>query len=383
MAAAKNLRGVALMRIGEYGLAEKALQKARELDPELWEARFNLAEIPFLRKSWPEARRRFEALAERKANELEGATGDLIQFKILLTYLLEGKEKKADRDPGSIANIVDEPGLLLRQSCAGVSAQRRKRKRMAALKAAEKSFSPSLYKLFVESFYEVGWMEKPEGAVPVRARSCFAGGSGGRGPGEFCQSGAGLSDSGITRARCSCSIKWMRRRRTRPSRLICEGKICWRREKTKQRRRLCERRLRPIRSFWRRALTWRESLSRSATMIRRPQTARSTSRSHLRRQAATTVGTTDPLSDFPHLLLEGRDGPAQKALDEFKMMDETPALYYGQAAWAFQHGNSALGNTWLASNARILIQRIRDAPLPNLSRISAGRAPRARRPSQR
>src|ERR1051326_5320513 len=47
MAAAKNLRGVVLMRQSEYGLAEKALQRARELDPGLWEARFNLAEIAF------------------------------------------------------------------------------------------------------------------------------------------------------------------------------------------------------------------------------------------------------------------------------------------------------------------------------------------------
>ena len=42
---------------------------------------------------------------------------------------------------------------------------------------------------------------------------------------------------------------------------------------------------------------------------------------------------------FLTLLLEGRDGAAQKAMDEFKMMDDTPALYYAQAAWAFQHGN--------------------------------------------
>jgi tetratricopeptide (TPR) repeat protein len=39
VAAAQNLRGVALMRMGEFGPAEKILQKARELDPDLWEAR--------------------------------------------------------------------------------------------------------------------------------------------------------------------------------------------------------------------------------------------------------------------------------------------------------------------------------------------------------
>ena len=37
-------------RMGEFGPAEKALQKSRELDPDLWEARFNLAEVPFRQK---------------------------------------------------------------------------------------------------------------------------------------------------------------------------------------------------------------------------------------------------------------------------------------------------------------------------------------------
>ncbi len=118
MAAAKNLRGVALMRMGEYGVAERALQKARELDPGFWEARFNLAEIPFLRKSWAEARHRFEALAEGKSEQAQGTTGDLIQFKILLTYLLEGKEKKA-------AEILDQLQSLVRESRPIIVARRR------------------------------------------------------------------------------------------------------------------------------------------------------------------------------------------------------------------------------------------------------------------
>src|SRR5262249_6172558 len=96
VAAAQNLRGVALMRMGEFGPAEKALQKARELDPDLWEARFNLAEVPFLAKNWSTARERFTALADSFPSQAEGATGELIQFKIFLTYLLEGKEKNAN-----------------------------------------------------------------------------------------------------------------------------------------------------------------------------------------------------------------------------------------------------------------------------------------------
>jgi hypothetical protein len=49
------------------------------------------------------------------------------------------------------------------------------------------------------------------------------------------------------------------------------------------------------------------------------------------------------------LLLEARDAAAQKALEEFKMMDDTPALYYAQAAWAFQHGNPQQASNWIAN----------------------------------
>ena len=49
------------------------------------------------------------------------------------------------------------------------------------------------------------------------------------------------------------------------------------------------------------------------------------------------------------LLLGGHEGAAQKALDEFKMMDGSPALYFAQAAWAFQHGNPKQGKNWVAN----------------------------------
>ena len=63
VAAAENLRGVAWMRLTAYRKAEAALRKAREIDPDFWEARFNLAEVSFLTENWTEARRRFSAVA--------------------------------------------------------------------------------------------------------------------------------------------------------------------------------------------------------------------------------------------------------------------------------------------------------------------------------
>src|SRR6266566_2509987 len=96
LAASKNLRGVILMRQGNYDQAETALQDAARIDPKFWNARFNLAEIPFLKKDWPDARNRFQELLSSNAAELQGEATQLIQYKILLTYLLEGKENMVD-----------------------------------------------------------------------------------------------------------------------------------------------------------------------------------------------------------------------------------------------------------------------------------------------
>src|SRR5436305_15188180 len=46
LAASKNLRGVILMRQGNYDQAEAAFKKAAKLDPKFRKAQYNLAEIP-------------------------------------------------------------------------------------------------------------------------------------------------------------------------------------------------------------------------------------------------------------------------------------------------------------------------------------------------
>ena len=347
MAAAKNLRGVALMRMGDYGVAEKALQKARELDPALWEARFNLAEIPFLKKNWVEARHRFEKLGAGKSEQAEGATGDLIQFKILLTYLLDGKEKKAleilDRLQASSASPAYYYGK------AALSFRHRDEvEAKLALEAAEKSFSPRLYKLFLESFYEVGWMKKPEGAVPAalqvasladraaRAQELFAKAEQVYRQRDFEGAWQFLDQVDATVPNQASSYN------LRGEILLAQGKVD------------------EAEAAWRSALAAnpqlldaRCNLARIPFKKRDYATARkqleailgATSGGHRQRQREQLIR----FQIFLTLLLEGRDGPAQKAMEDFKMMDDTPALYYAQAAWAFQHGDAARGNVWVAN----------------------------------
>src|SRR6202023_1547392 len=107
----QNLRGVIFMREGIFDKAEAALHEALRIDPKFWNARFNLAEIPFLKKDWPEARDRFQKLLTANVSDLEGDAAQLIQYKILLTYLLEGKENMVDSILAKFELSPDTPAV--------------------------------------------------------------------------------------------------------------------------------------------------------------------------------------------------------------------------------------------------------------------------------
>src|SRR3982751_6573747 len=162
LAASKNLRGVILMRQGNYDQAEAALTEAARIDPKFWNARFNMAEIPFLKKDWVEAKKRFEQLLSTGQSDLAKEASQLIQYKILLTYLLEGKENKVDSILAKLELSPDTPAVDYVKAAVALQ-QKNQEEAKGRLAAAEKNFSPQLNKLFAESLYEIGWLEKPAG----------------------------------------------------------------------------------------------------------------------------------------------------------------------------------------------------------------------------
>src|SRR5947207_5411883 len=111
LAASQNLRGVILMRQGIYDKAETALLEAARIDPKFWNARFNLAEIPFLKKDWTEARNRFQQLLSNGESDLAKEASQLIHYKILLTYLLEGKDNMVDSIQAKLELSPDTPAV--------------------------------------------------------------------------------------------------------------------------------------------------------------------------------------------------------------------------------------------------------------------------------
>src|SRR5437867_7062888 len=164
LAESQNLRGVIMMRQGIYDKAEAALHEALRIDSRFWNARFNLAEIPFLKKDWAQARNRFEELLSSSQIDLASEDSQLIQYKILLTYLLEGKENMVDSILAKLELSRDTPAVDYVK--AAVALQHKNQKEAKDwMNVAEKNFSPQLNKLFAESLYEVGWLEKPAGAA--------------------------------------------------------------------------------------------------------------------------------------------------------------------------------------------------------------------------
>src|ERR1051325_87596 len=162
LAESQNLRGVILMRQAKYDEAEAALHRALPADPKFWNARFNLADIPFLRKDWAEAKKRFDELLQGNGAELQGEAAQLIEYKILLTHLLQGNENMVDATLSKFELSPDTPAATYAK--AAIQFQHKNEKEAKELVAnAEKRFSPQLNKLFAESLYEVGWLQKPAG----------------------------------------------------------------------------------------------------------------------------------------------------------------------------------------------------------------------------
>src|SRR6059058_2308667 len=162
LAASQNLRGVIYMRQGIYDKAEAALSEANNLDPKFWNARFNLAEIPFLKKDWVEARKRFQDLLTTNAAELQGEATQLIQYKILLTYLFQGNDTMVDSILAKFELAPDTPAVHYANAAIALQHQNIPDAKNW-MTAAEKNFSPQLNKLFAESLFEVGWLEKLPG----------------------------------------------------------------------------------------------------------------------------------------------------------------------------------------------------------------------------
>jgi tetratricopeptide (TPR) repeat protein len=354
LAASQNLRGVVYMRQGLYDKAEAALSEARGLDPKFWNARFNLAEIPFLKKDWADARKRFQELLTSNAAELQGEAAQLIQYKILLTYLLEGNDTMVDSILAKFELSPDTPAVHYANAAISLQGQNIPDAKNW-MSAAEKNFSPQLNKLFAESLYEIGWLKKQPGQqrpavqllsaeeraskTKVVAKTAFEKGLQAYEQRDF-DSAARLTEQADTAEP------------NQPQVLNLRGAILLEQQKYDEAERFFKQALKADPKFREaqfnladvpfRNKDYAESRDRFQALLKQTPGGD-------KNQAAQLIN----FRIFLTYLLEGKDSRAQKLMDQFQFSGDTPALYYAEAAWEFKHDNADKANDWITSARKI------------------------------
>src|SRR5690349_8727079 len=354
LAASKNLRGVILMRQGNYDQAEAALTEAARIDPKFWNARFNMAEIPFLRKDWPEARKRFEQLLSSGESDLAKEASQLIQYKILLTYLLEGKTNMVDSIQAKLELSPDTPAVDYVKAAIALQ-QKNEKEAKDWISAAEKNFPPQLNKLFGESLYEVGWLQKPAGqarpSLPLMtaaersektkaiARSKF----------EQAQQALRLRDF-------ATALKLVgeadQADPNQPATLNLRGEILMQQQQFED----------AEAAFKKSAKLDPKLREAQYNLAQVPFKKKDYAKARERFEALykrTPGGDKNQAAElikfkiYMTLLLEGKESKAHAMMEDFQFTGDTPALYYAQAAWEYKHNNSQKAADWTGSANKI------------------------------
>jgi Flp pilus assembly protein TadD len=354
LAASKNLRGVILMRQGDFDKAETALQEAARIDPKFWNARFNLAEIPFLKKDWVEARQRFEKLLTSGESDLAKEASQLIQYKILLTYLMEGKTDMVDSILAKLELSPDTPAVDYVKAAVALQ-QKNQNEASDWIKAAEKNFSPQLNKLFAESFYEVGWLQKPAGegrpSLPLMTAAERSEKTKAVGRSKFEQSQQALRQRDLATA-LKLVDEADKADSNQPATLNLRGEILMQEQKFEDAEAAFKKSAKLDPKF-------REAQYNLAQVpFKKKDYAKARERFEAlykrtpggdKNQAAELI----KFKIYMTLLLEGKESRAHAMMEEFQFTGDTPALYYAQAAWEYKHNNPEKAADWTGSANKI------------------------------
>jgi Flp pilus assembly protein TadD len=354
LAASKNLRGVILMRQGNYDQAETALQEAARIDPKFWNARFNLAEIPFLKKDWAEARKRFEQLLSTGGPDLAKEASQLIQYKILLTYLMEGKGNMVDSMLAKLELSPDTPAVDYVKAAVALQ-QKNQNEAKDWINAAEKNFSPQLNKLFAESLYEVGWLEKPAGtarpSLPLMTAAERTEKTKAAARSKFEQSQQALRQRDFATA-LKLVDQADQADPNQPSTLNLRGEILMQQQQFDQAETAFKKAAKLDPKF-------REAQYNLAQIpFKKKDYAKAQERFETlykrtpggdKNQAAELI----KFKIYMTLLLQGKESRAHSMMEEFQFTGDTPALYYAQAAWEYKHNNAEKAADWTGSANKI------------------------------
>ena len=354
LAESLNLRSAVYMRQGKYDEAETTLRKALSIEAKFWNASYNLAEIPFLRKDWAEARNRFEALLAEEPEGSQSQTSQLIQYKILLTFVLQGKENTVDWMLNRFELAKDSPALYY--SNAAIAFRNGNEKEAKEwLAAAKKKYPAPLNKLYAESLYEIGWMEKPAGESPAALEITSSEERSDRMKADA-KANFEKAERAFQQRDFDGAAKLLdlaeESNPNEPAFANLRGEILLEQGKFDE----AEAAFRKVLAADPKSREAQYNLAQ--VPFKKGDYAKARERFEAlfagtpgdeKNQAALLI----KYKIFMTLLLEGKDAEAERLMNQFKFTGDTPALYYAHAAWEYEHGRTEQGRDWVTSAERI------------------------------
>ena len=150
-----NTRGAIFIEERNFEEGARLCEEALKLDPKFYAARFNLAEIPLVQGKYAESRKLFERFIRDNPKD------ELARFRIFLTLLLEKNYDDARRSIDQIPFPGDTPAYYF-ANAGWEFAHESPDEAKKWLGRADWTFGPEKCALFADSFYEIGWMTRPE-----------------------------------------------------------------------------------------------------------------------------------------------------------------------------------------------------------------------------
>lgn len=150
-----NLRGAIYTEQRDFAKASEAFARAFDLDKKAFAPRFNLAEILFLQKKYPEARAKFEALLA------EDAKNDLARYKIFLCLLANGEKVDAEKVLNQFDFAGDMPAYYFAHAAWEFS-KNNAAEAQGWLQSAGGIYSQQANMLFIDSLVELGYLKRED-----------------------------------------------------------------------------------------------------------------------------------------------------------------------------------------------------------------------------
>lgn len=148
-----NIKAAVAIEEKRFDEGRELVLKALQLDSTFFPALFNLAEIPFMQGKYSEARIAYERLLE------EEGSGDLVKFRIYLTYLLEKNDERAQEELDRVPLLNDSP-IYFYSHAAWAFAHGNEKEARSYIKSADAVFPPMKIANFADVFYDLGWIKR-------------------------------------------------------------------------------------------------------------------------------------------------------------------------------------------------------------------------------